>query len=98
MAKSQLARGVCGVGPAESTGKPRSRYCPGGMRALVSLCWRRPRNPREKKPSLISLPPDLLSLISLMLFLIVPPRTAACASQDNNDLTPRLGVANQQGA
>src|SRR6202043_1046671 len=61
MEKSQLARGVCGVGPAERTGKPRSRYCPGGMRALVSLFWRRPRNPREKKPSLISSPPDLLS-------------------------------------
>src|SRR5881394_1592869 len=59
MEKSQDARGVCGVGPAESTGKPRSRYCPGGIRALVSLCWRRPRNPREKKPSLMWSPPDL---------------------------------------
>src|SRR2546430_2241012 len=31
MEKSQAESFVCGVGPAESTGKPRSRYCP---------CWR----------------------------------------------------------
>src|SRR5881398_1127114 len=62
--KSHCSRGVCGVGPAERTGKPRSRYCPGGIRALLSLCWRRPRNPREMNPSLISLPPDFLSLFS----------------------------------
>jgi hypothetical protein len=33
-----------------------------------------------------------------MLFLIVPPRSATCTLQVNNDLTPRLGAANQQGA
>src|SRR5215470_10780669 len=37
MEKSHDARGVCGVGPAESTGKPRSKYCPGGMPALLSI-------------------------------------------------------------
>src|SRR5207247_1813224 len=62
MEKSQFASGVCGVGPAESTGKPRSRYCPGGMRSLSSLFWRRPRNPREKNPSFMSSPPVLVSL------------------------------------
>src|SRR5216684_2707131 len=62
--KSHRSRGVCGVGPAESTGKPRSRYCPGGSLPLVSLGWRRPRNPREKNPSLIVSPPALLSLCS----------------------------------
>src|SRR6266852_6432209 len=51
--KSHRSRGVCGVGPAESTGKPRSRYCPGGSRPATSPCWRRPRNPREKNPSLM---------------------------------------------
>src|SRR3989441_5416703 len=61
MEKSQVASGVCGVGPAERTGKPRSRYCPGGILALRSLFWRRPRNPREMIPSLISLPPDFFS-------------------------------------
>src|SRR5258708_26593353 len=64
MAKSQTESCVCGVGPAESTGKPRSRYCPGGSLPLVSLCWRRPRNPREKNPSLIVSSPALLSLCS----------------------------------
>src|SRR5712692_2359843 len=64
MEKSQAESFVCGVGPAESTGKPRSRYCPGGSLPLVSLGWRRPRNPREKNPSLIVSPPVLLSLCS----------------------------------
>src|SRR5215470_14127736 len=64
MEKSQAESGVCGVGPAESTGKPRSRYCPGGMRPLSSLFWRRPRNPRERKPSLIFSPPILVSSCS----------------------------------
>src|SRR5713101_4122143 len=64
MEKSQAESFVCGVGPAESTGKPRSRYCPGGSLPLVSLGWRRPRNPREKNPSLIVSPPALLSLCS----------------------------------
>src|SRR6266702_6743138 len=59
--KSHRSRGVCGVGPAERTGKPRSRYCPGGILVLRSLFWRRPRNPREMNPSFISSPPDLLS-------------------------------------
>src|SRR2546421_1400422 len=64
MEKSQAESCVCGVGPAESTGKPRSRYCPGGSLPLVSLGFRRPRNPREKNPSLIVSPPVLLSLCS----------------------------------
>src|SRR5216684_5273239 len=54
--KSHRSRGVCGVGPAESTGKPRSRYCPGGSRPATSLFWRRPRNPREMNPSLMFCP------------------------------------------
>src|SRR4051795_3921594 len=37
-------RSARGVGPADSTGKPRSRYWPGGMRGSVS---RLPRKPRE---------------------------------------------------
>src|SRR6266853_4400805 len=57
--KSQRSRGVCGVGPADSTGNPRSRYCPGGSRPATSLGFRRPRNPREKNPSLMWSPPDL---------------------------------------
>src|SRR5258708_13101499 len=51
--KSHLSRGVCGVGPADSTGKRRSRYCPGGIRSARSLCWRRPRKPREMNPPLM---------------------------------------------
>src|SRR5713101_7019153 len=62
MEKDQFASGVCGVGPAERTGKPRSRYCPGGSLPLWSLGFRRPRNPREMNPSLMFSPPDLRSL------------------------------------
>ena len=35
--KSHFSSGVCGVGPAERTGKPCSRYCPGGILPLTSL-------------------------------------------------------------
>src|SRR6266852_1638210 len=62
--KSHRSRGVCGVGPADSTGNPRSRYCPGGSLPLWSLVFRRPRNPPEKNPSLMSSPPVLLSLLT----------------------------------
>src|SRR3712207_1274877 len=48
--KSHSSKGVRGVGPAERTGKPVSRYWPGGS---LSSSWllRRPKNPREKNPS-----------------------------------------------
>src|SRR3954453_4822640 len=47
-ARSHFSSGVCGVGPAESTGKSVVRYCPGGNRpARAGSSCRRPRNPRE---------------------------------------------------
>src|SRR5215204_3892236 len=55
MEKSHSSRGVRGVGPAERTGKPSSRYCPGG--SAVSCLLRRPKKPLEKNPSVITLPP-----------------------------------------
>src|SRR6266568_8113574 len=64
--KSHRSRGVCGVGPAESIGKPRSRYCPGGSRPATSGCWRRPRNPREMNPSLMFYPSIALVYRSLL--------------------------------
>src|SRR5919199_1705363 len=51
MEKSHSSSGVCGVGPAERTGKPSSRYWPGG--SFVSCLLRRPKKPREKNPSLM---------------------------------------------
>src|SRR5829696_6217653 len=51
MEKSHSFRRVRGVGPAESTGKPSSRYWPGG--SLSSCLLRRPKKPREKNPSLM---------------------------------------------
>src|SRR5690348_5169652 len=40
--------GVCGVGPAESTGKSPVTYCPGGTRPGSTSSRRpRPRKPRE---------------------------------------------------
>src|SRR5215208_3824676 len=55
MEKSHSSIGVRGVGPAESTGKPSSRYCPGG--SAVSWLLRRPKKPLEKNPSVITFPP-----------------------------------------
>src|SRR5438132_889998 len=42
----QSDRGVWGVGPADRTGKPLTRYWPGGRRSPASLSRSRPRNPR----------------------------------------------------
>src|SRR5687768_5355475 len=49
MEKSHSSSGVWGVGPAERTGKPSTRYCPGG--SAVSWLLRRPLKPLEKNPS-----------------------------------------------
>src|SRR6266404_4033205 len=45
--KSHSSSEVCGVGPAERTGKSRETYWPGGTRAGSTSAARRPRNPRE---------------------------------------------------
>src|SRR6476659_3646011 len=45
--KSHSSSDVCGVGPAERTGKSRVTYWPGGRRAGSTSAARRPRNPRE---------------------------------------------------
>src|SRR5204863_10027206 len=45
--KSHRSSAVCGVGPAESTGKSAVTYWPGGTRAGSTSAARRPRNPRE---------------------------------------------------
>src|SRR6187200_1876965 len=45
--KSHSSTAVCGVGPAERTGKSRVTYWPGGTRAGSTSTARRPRNPRE---------------------------------------------------
>src|SRR5919198_5386780 len=46
--KLHSSSGVCGVGPAESTGKSLTTYWPGGTRPAWagSISWRR-RKPRE---------------------------------------------------
>ena len=44
--KSHRSSGVCGVGPADKTGKSLVTYCPGGRRPAGAFS-RRPRNPRE---------------------------------------------------
>src|ERR687896_2317827 len=45
--KSHWSRGVCGVGPAERTGKSGVTYWPGGTRSLGTSSRRRPPKPRE---------------------------------------------------
>src|SRR5215211_5156786 len=52
MEKSHSSSGVRGVGPAERTRKPSTRYCPGG--SAVSWLLRRPLKPLEKNPSAIT--------------------------------------------
>src|SRR6476660_2194309 len=42
---SQRSSGMCGVGPADNTGKSVVRYCPGGRLAVAA--FPRPENPRE---------------------------------------------------
>src|SRR5687767_3606710 len=77
MEKSHSSRGVRGVGPAESTGKPFSRYCPGG--SAVSWLLRRPLKPLEKNPSAITFPPRS------------PTRTLALAKSSRSVVSrPRL--------
>src|SRR4029077_7149070 len=44
--KSHSSSAVCGVGPAERTGKSAVTYWPGGTRAGSTSVGRRPRNPR----------------------------------------------------
>src|SRR5687768_10374331 len=58
--KSHSSRGVRGVGPAERTGKPSTRYWPGGTRTSPSACLRRPRKPREMNPPLTNVPPTVV--------------------------------------
>jgi hypothetical protein len=45
---SHFSSGVCGVGPAERTGKSVVRYCPGG--SFTSATVRLPKKPREMVP------------------------------------------------
>src|SRR5688500_17545371 len=63
--KSHSSRGVRGVGPAERTGKPSTRYWPGGTRSSPSARLRLPRKPREMNPPPTNVPPAILLLESL---------------------------------
>src|ERR671939_1379214 len=64
MEKSHSSRGVRGVGPAESTGNPSTRYCPGGRLVSPWVCLWRPLKPREMKPSLMFYTSSLFRLYS----------------------------------
>src|SRR5205085_10608963 len=44
--KLHWSSGVCGVGPAESTGKSSTRYWPGGTRSACAVSRRLPLKPR----------------------------------------------------
>src|ERR671932_2477287 len=78
--KSHWSRRVRGVGPAERTGKPSTRYWPGGSCVPCSVGRRRPLKPREMNPSLIAvLPPCLLQTQQRTL----AQRRAECSSLTN---------------
>src|ERR1044072_5905063 len=49
---SHWSSGMCGVGPADKTGKSVVRYCPGG--SFTSAALRRPEKPREMIPIYVS--------------------------------------------
>src|SRR5215475_929828 len=46
-AKFQFSSLICGVGPAERTGKSVVTYCPGGTRFFSTCCSRLDLKPRE---------------------------------------------------
>src|SRR5688500_13796829 len=58
--KSHSSRGVRGVGPAERTGKPSTRYWPGGILTSPSARLRLPRKPREMNPPPTNVPPAVV--------------------------------------
>src|SRR5918995_6748687 len=58
--KSHSASGVRGVGPAERTGKPSTRYWPGGIWTSPSVRLRLPRKPREMNPPPTNVPPAVV--------------------------------------
>src|SRR5215218_2514594 len=58
--KSHFFRVVCGVGPAERTGKPSTRYWPGRIRTSPSASPRRHQKPREMNPPLTNVPPTVV--------------------------------------
>src|SRR5580704_1537418 len=82
-AKVQSASLICGVGPAERTGKSVVTYCPGGSRFFGVCSWCLDLKPREiVVPSMVS----CLLLVDLQFFahlccgsradyrLSIPPR------------------------
>src|SRR5215204_6159814 len=76
--KSHSSRGVRGVGPAERTGKPSTRYWPGGIRTSPSARLRRPRKPREMNPPLTNVPPAVV-LRREYLHSCTPPKAESKA-------------------
>src|SRR5918997_4084905 len=68
--KSHSSSGARGVGPAERTGNPSTRYWPGGS---LSSSWLlgRPKKPREKNPSPMLCTSSLSVLYSSPLVVLV---------------------------
>src|SRR5262245_35957121 len=100
--KSHRSSGVCGVGPAESTGKSEVTYCPGGTRAESASSRRRPRNPRETNDITARLsargacahcgaPPsfDVDEVVNHGLFVLAQPRRAG-RTRDKEPQMPEL--------
>src|SRR5215204_3932233 len=85
--KSHSSRGVRGVGPAERTGKPSTRYWPGGTRTSPSARLRRPRKPREMNPLLTNVPPAVV-LRREYIYSCTPPKAGSNASSSKE--TPSL--------
>src|SRR5580692_404731 len=81
----QVARLTCGVGPAWRTGKPRSRYWPGGS---LGSSRRRPVKPRVM--TLMWCPPR--SSVELR-----PPVAGDAAARAGHRLLPRVVVRGGEG-
>src|SRR5260370_23942833 len=52
MVNDHRSSGVCGVGPAERTGKSVTKYWPGGRRSSTSAGRPPPRNPPDINPAI----------------------------------------------
>src|SRR3712207_3794662 len=97
MEKSHSSSGVRGVGPAERTGKPSSKYWPGG--SFVSWPLRRPKKPREKNPSPMLLtssipysypgPCEIPSICRVSFSPLLSPRTLPCPRVIVGSVVPR---------
>src|SRR5918995_6193509 len=78
--KSHVPGETRGVGPAESTGKSRVSYWPGGSRSAATVDRGRPRNPRENSDVILATNLSFLSPVAGHPALVLLSHHAGSAS------------------